>query len=329
MKRWNLSHYAISSCIVAALLAGCGGSQPPIGTADALQNTVGQRANAHLLGTASASGDLLYVSDLQGDLYILSYPKGVLKQTIIEPDYSPGDLCSDKRGNVFVIEDSEPGGVFEYAHGGSTPIATFKDDNQVPERCSVDDSTGDLAVVNANFPGKDGNVGIFAGPTGTPTYYTDPNLVSYDSCAYDENGDLFVDGLDANKHSHLAELPRGENTFTELALKDVGAPLGELQWVDGYLAMGSTSKNPRLRRTIYHVKISGTTGTIVGKTPVQGPRAQWWIHDNALIAPYAHRFEQPDWAVGFWKYPRGGEPAKVGAHRDFYRLNGLTISVAP
>jgi uncharacterized repeat protein (TIGR03803 family) len=31
MRRWNLSHYAISSCVTAALLAGCGGSQPPIG----------------------------------------------------------------------------------------------------------------------------------------------------------------------------------------------------------------------------------------------------------------------------------------------------------
>jgi hypothetical protein len=30
MRRWNLNHYAISSCVTAALLAGCGGSQPPI-----------------------------------------------------------------------------------------------------------------------------------------------------------------------------------------------------------------------------------------------------------------------------------------------------------
>ncbi|MGB6646588.1 MAG: choice-of-anchor tandem repeat GloVer-containing protein [Candidatus Cybelea sp.] len=30
MRRWNLIRYAISSCVIAALLAGCGGSQPPI-----------------------------------------------------------------------------------------------------------------------------------------------------------------------------------------------------------------------------------------------------------------------------------------------------------
>lgn len=33
MKRWFLGLYAITSCIVAALLAGCGGAQLPIGTA--------------------------------------------------------------------------------------------------------------------------------------------------------------------------------------------------------------------------------------------------------------------------------------------------------
>jgi hypothetical protein len=31
MRRWNLSHYAINNCVIAALFAGCGGSQPPIG----------------------------------------------------------------------------------------------------------------------------------------------------------------------------------------------------------------------------------------------------------------------------------------------------------
>ncbi|MGA8098728.1 MAG: choice-of-anchor tandem repeat GloVer-containing protein [Candidatus Cybelea sp.] len=39
MRRWNLSHYAISSCVSAALLAGCGGSQPPIGAPGALPQT--------------------------------------------------------------------------------------------------------------------------------------------------------------------------------------------------------------------------------------------------------------------------------------------------
>jgi hypothetical protein len=31
MKSLNLGRYALYSCVAAAMLAGCGGSQPPIG----------------------------------------------------------------------------------------------------------------------------------------------------------------------------------------------------------------------------------------------------------------------------------------------------------
>lgn len=46
MRHWTLSHYAISSCVTAALLAGCGGSQPPIGTPGAMPRTLPIRATS-------------------------------------------------------------------------------------------------------------------------------------------------------------------------------------------------------------------------------------------------------------------------------------------
>jgi uncharacterized repeat protein (TIGR03803 family) len=39
VRRSNLGNYAISSCVTAALLAGCGGSPPPIGAPGALPQT--------------------------------------------------------------------------------------------------------------------------------------------------------------------------------------------------------------------------------------------------------------------------------------------------
>ncbi len=62
MKRWNLSHYAISSCVTAALLAGCGGSQPPIGAPGAMAQTPGSSSalTASHLDAASASYKVLY-----------------------------------------------------------------------------------------------------------------------------------------------------------------------------------------------------------------------------------------------------------------------------
>lgn len=41
MRRWSLSHYAISCCVTAALLAGCGGSFKPIGTPGTAQGNIG------------------------------------------------------------------------------------------------------------------------------------------------------------------------------------------------------------------------------------------------------------------------------------------------
>jgi hypothetical protein len=37
MKSLNLGRYALSSCVAAAMLAGCGGSQTPIGAPGAMR----------------------------------------------------------------------------------------------------------------------------------------------------------------------------------------------------------------------------------------------------------------------------------------------------
>jgi hypothetical protein len=36
MRFWDLSRYALSASVAAALLTGCGGSQPPIGAPGAM-----------------------------------------------------------------------------------------------------------------------------------------------------------------------------------------------------------------------------------------------------------------------------------------------------
>src|ERR1700692_3101354 len=36
MRTSGFSHYALTSCVAAAMLAGCGGSQPPIGAPGAM-----------------------------------------------------------------------------------------------------------------------------------------------------------------------------------------------------------------------------------------------------------------------------------------------------
>src|ERR1700729_3013592 len=80
MKRLGIGRYALAIGAAAALLAGCGGSQPPIGAPGAMQqtSTLATRA-AHgkswMLPEAK-SEDLLYIADPgSGGVIVYRYPR--------------------------------------------------------------------------------------------------------------------------------------------------------------------------------------------------------------------------------------------------------------
>jgi hypothetical protein len=137
MQPSTLYRYALSLSAAAALLAGCGGSQPPIGASGAMpQLRVGTPHAGH--GTSwmlpEAKGvDLLYVSYPQGPgVYVYSYPKGqeVGEITGFTSGYYPQGLCTDRSGNIFVTAVQGASGnasaIYEYAHGGNTISVTPK-----------------------------------------------------------------------------------------------------------------------------------------------------------------------------------------------------------
>ncbi len=99
-----------------------------------------------------AKGDhLLYVSGPgTGKAYVYSYPGAKLVGTLTGFVASLG-VCTDKAGDVWIADDTggglRPGTMIEYAHGGTTPIATLNDGDP-PLNCSVDATTGNLAVAS-------------------------------------------------------------------------------------------------------------------------------------------------------------------------------------
>ena len=140
------------------------------------------------------TNDLLYISsNLNGDVYVYSYPYDRLKGTVTGFS-SPAGECVDKSGHVFITSKS---GILEYARGGTTPIATLKDAG-LAEGCSVDPKTGNLAVTNySTISSSQGNVAIYKDAKGSPTYRTDSKIYNEDSCGYDNAGNLFVDGQES------------------------------------------------------------------------------------------------------------------------------------
>src|SRR6202042_651602 len=94
----------------------------------------------------TSGGDLVYISSYANAVYVYSYPAGPLVGTLTGFN-NPIGLCSDAKGNVWVTNASG-GNIVEYAHGGTSPIATLQDSGQTPEDCAVDPTTGNLAVAD-------------------------------------------------------------------------------------------------------------------------------------------------------------------------------------
>jgi hypothetical protein len=290
--------------VAALMIAGC--ALPPAqGTAGAaLPPLTAARGTAPLRAEAKTDA-LLYVSDTEtSDVYVYTYPGGVLKQTL-GGFIDPGGECVDAKGDVFV---TNTGGlnIVEYAHGASTPAATLNDPGYFPFGCAVDPTTGNLAVTNfstASGSGS-GNVVIYEHAKGKPKKrYGDAAINGMLLCGYDDKGNLFVDGLTQASTTGFAELPKGGKKLIDIALDQNIVAAGGVQWDGKYVAVGDEASD-----TIYRFSISGKKGTTAGVAALSGGSAvvQFWIDGSKIVGPNSGLG-----SVGIWKYPAGGAPAKT------------------
>jgi hypothetical protein len=301
-----LARSALSIIAAAPLLAGCG-VQPPIGASGTIPQsrmvaTHADRSKSWMLPEARGK-DLLYASSLPYSLYVYTYPKGKLVGYLY--GLSPRGLCSNENGDVFVTSGYD---VYEYPHGRAKPVAILAD--QYPQGCSVDPTTGNLAVVNQR------HVSVFPPKRrdrwGIPRTY-EPGASSF--CAYDNAGNLFVDG-NSSGSLVLFELPKGGKRFKTIALNQSIGEAGNIQWDGRYLAIADEYAS-----TIDQFAISGSTGTQAGATQLNGATGigQFWIQGGTVVVP--DRIKH----LGFWNYPAGGSAKKMISLSLAY---GATVSLA-
>jgi phage terminase large subunit-like protein len=242
---------------------------------------------------------------------------------------SPRGECVDKKGDVFITvlapAKSQASNIVEYAHGGTMPINTFSDE-WGPIGCSVDPTTGNLAVTNA------GNVAIYPSGESKPNYYTIPSFADISYCGYDDVGNLFVSGTYSRGQIALAELPKGSSNFTDINVSGFGgkyaADLGNnVQWDGKDLAYGYYYDTQQPPYIIYRLKVTGSTAQIVGTTPLEGVSAfvsQFFISGGSVIVPIAFQFH----AVKFYLYPAGGKAVKK-ITKHVAGVQGVVLSRAP
>lgn len=186
----------------AALLAACSGSQPPIGAPGEMPQTQTSAVAAHAerggswMLTEASSEDLLYASRYSAGVAVYSYPSG-RKVGELNGMMNLRGLCSDADGNVYVT--SESGDVYEFAHGGTSPIKTFAGAGSA-YGCAVDSLTGDLAVTNYSSGGRSGygDVAVFQSGSKTVTTYSLKDIAEFLFCTYDEQGNLYASGISAS-----------------------------------------------------------------------------------------------------------------------------------
>ncbi len=294
MSTTGISRYTLGMCAAAALITACSGPQTQ-GPLSALPSEAWMRAEAK-------SSDLLYVSNPGNNtVTVYAYQSRKLVGTL-DGFSSPAGLCSDTAGDVWVANE---GGndMIEYAHGGSQPIKTLHDGSEQPLACSVDATTGNLAVLDAE------NVAVFQNASGSPKRYKGGGVYGDYALGYGAHGDLLVDGgsYDNRNFIAFAQLPLGTRHLQQVVLSKTlqWAPPTFVQWDGQFWVVGL--------ETLDWFKIAGNHGIFEGYSMLSPSSqiAQFWIaavgagsrRDNQIVVT-----EDDPYMVEFFQYPAGGRP---------------------
>ncbi len=321
------------ACLVAgtAALSGCDGAVPSSGSsANAASAAAAAGPAQHYvnLGRSWIEPDankqwLLYVSDgASGTVDVYNYrAKHGRRVGQITGLSFPYGQCVDAGGNVYVV-DNDTSRIYEYAHGGTTPIATAKDKFGKPVGCSVDPVTGNVAI--SNFSGASsstsGGLAVAAGGlTGKQTYYTNANTYRVFPGAYDPNGNFFAQGIDYSGVNNFFELPAGKKQFAMLNGLTIDFP-GSVQWDGSYLAVTDQNYGFAYTTMIYRVSVSGSSATVVHSTHISDncyPGHDYMVAIQPFVTGISHKKNTVvagnlncPFREDFFDYTTGGAPTR-------------------
>jgi hypothetical protein len=350
----SVNRFAACLCACAGFLSACGSSSSSGGSSVPYTGIRSEYPRGGRVLSSqnrrATSQNLLYVSSIDGNVYLYSYPQGKGAGTLTGLDRPQGE-CVDSTGDVFITSSysgsSYASIISEYAHGGTSPIATLKDPG-VAYNCSIDPNTDDLAVANGYDqsnpynPGL-GSVAIFADAKGSPKMYYSSIYSPGGGAGYDDNGNLYlsVGTTSSGREALLARIAKGSDAIREVTLdKKVYTDLEfvpSVQWDGQHMTISSVAKSVSHDRGdvyVYHLSIVGLEAKVISTTTLVAIQpnihgGQSWIQGNVIAGINYHRGE--GW-VSVWSYPKGGRAIHTIRHiapRGGGELRGVTISIAP
>jgi hypothetical protein len=249
---------------------------------------------------------LLYVSDAgNDDVQFFVYPRLKFVATLTGFGAVRG-LCLGKAGEIYVV-DAKNSQVVIYKHGAKTPSRILYDQEYAPNGCAVDPINGRLAVTLVSQSSGPGVVATFGRGDKRPVYRGIARIYTPAYCAFDDKGNLYVDGADKEGNFALSELPFTYFNFSNITLNQTIAVAGAVQWDGKYLAVGDQGTGTG--STVYRFSIASFNGTNEGTVTLGGSTdvTQFWIVKHTLIGPNGGTSPSVLW----WDYPQGGSPRRT------------------
>lgn len=324
-----MSRYKLILSLGAALLTACGGTQQPIYVAGRVASEPdGRAAHNHrkswMLPEASGE-DLLYIANYKaGSVNVYSY-KTLKLVGMLSGLNGPNGECTDRTGNVYIV-NSRSDSIVEYPHGGTSPIATIDDYPYYPNDCGIDSTTGDLCVANLDATPLYGNLAIYKKARGMPSLYSDQNpyIAYYFSCAYDPDGNAYVDASFVDGGLIYDELAVGAKKLTRFRLGRAARHGGTLRWDGRYMAVNDGGNRVRRfdigsRERAYH------DGQTILRTSVGGI-SKFWVYAKGRSREIIGTVQTKN-EIQIWTYPAGSSLHILDS--GFDEPDGVTVSVAP
>lgn len=225
-----LARTALSIGAAAALLAGCGGSQPPIAMLNPLQKgfQIGEIVQTHSLRPTYKvpGGPLLYVASFDETLTPLRIYKALgddpkpMAHINKDIDNSSG-ACIDGDGVLYVTNDASPGWVSEYALGHTEPLRIITEGIDTPGYCAID-ASGNLWVTNI---GLDDVTEYLKGSTKPRATITE-GLTYPVGIAFDHAGNLYVSNPEPYSARNIQVYAAGRKSPSRTITDGVTVPVG-------------------------------------------------------------------------------------------------------
>jgi sugar lactone lactonase YvrE len=258
------------------MLAGCGGSQPPIGAAGAMpQRSVALHHVTHSASWMSAKVNYrhpwLYVADTtKSNIYIYDLDHGASQIGEISAGLGgPFGMTIDGSGNLYVANQNIPGNVAIYPPGKTKPTLTLSEDLYVPQGVAVD-SGGNVWITNREYDGGQSGIAVFPPGETTPSAYITSNLIQKPiEDFFDQEGNLYFSDQDTG----VSEIARGSQQVASLELQDLAHADGVVLGASGNLYVNDY---PSYATHVY---------ALGGKEPsynLQGHAASYYMADGTI-----------------------------------------------